>query len=558
MGAYTAGFWFGIGLLAGFGLFLATNSALGASRNLIHPKHGNSLATRAKIFTSDQNQRERTTTELPILAKNFPDTVESLPKIKPQPKIKTEPKTKTQSKIKTQSKANTRRTTTQTEVKSPGSKPRIVRRWNGEGTDKIGSLRIEHGGVPKLEGSLMDQIVKERGLLPLDISRVPVAIVAKDRPDLLRRCLESIERAESSVMNMVTIYQHGHDPRLSSVAEDFQKQGVSLVRNEANTNNGEAHVRIARHYKFVLSRAFENPETSYVIVLEDDMEVSVDFFLYFQSIGRLYEVDDSIYCISTWNDNGFLNKVRDSRRVLRSEFFMGLGWLVSRKLYKEEWEPRWPSAHWDHWLRDPRNRKGRECVYPEISRNYNSGSVGVHVNHKFYNKFLKRIKKNGDKSSPLRLQDAIKGERRTYEQEQDLLLRSAIVNVSFPDISSNHKNGVFALAFEKSRRGSYIWESDPNSAWAKIAQDFGIWHEFRTFRQGLVQFWHEDNFLILVEKGSKAYQRLAELHSEPVKQIYPGESRAPKMPPEMLVVAAQAQSCDDAASNLRNAAARDI
>lgn len=28
--------------------------------------------------------------------------------------------------------------------------------------------------------------------------------------------------------------------------------------------------------------------------------------------------------------------------------------------------PRWPAQHWDHWLRDEKQHKGRECVFPEV------------------------------------------------------------------------------------------------------------------------------------------------------------------------------------------------
>lgn len=29
-------------------------------------------------------------------------------------------------------------------------------------------------------------------------------------------------------------------------------------------------------------------------------------------------------------------------------------------------QPNWPQSHWDHWLRDPNQHKGRECVFPEV------------------------------------------------------------------------------------------------------------------------------------------------------------------------------------------------
>jgi hypothetical protein len=41
-----------------------------------------------------------------------------------------------------------------------------------------------------------------------------------------------------------------------------------------------------------------------------------------------------------------------------------------------ELSPSFPLEFWDWWLRGDTVRKGRSCVFPEVSRNLNIGSYG--------------------------------------------------------------------------------------------------------------------------------------------------------------------------------------
>jgi len=307
-------------------------------------------------------------------------------------------------------------------------------------------------------------------------------------------------------------------------------------------------VRIAKHYKFALSHAFKtHQDAKYVIIVEEDMVVSPDFFEYFRVVGGLYEVDDSVYCISTWNDNGFKGRVKDPKRLLRSDFFMGLGWMASRKIFQDEWVRNWPDSHWDHWIRDPKNRKGRECIYPEVSRNRNVGRKGEHVDDKFYKRFLSTIQYTEDVESALSLYDAVKGEQTAYDEELGKIFQVANISTPVRDLE-RHKKGVFAFYFDDApRRGNHVWETHEKDPWAKLAREFGLWHEFRAFRQGLVRFWHEDNYLLLVQKDSPAHQALQQIHGgDEVMRITPGESLAPAGPPKRIVIGAQQESCTEA------------
>ena len=90
--------------------------------------------------------------------------------------------------------------------------------------------------------------------------------------------------------------------------------------------------------------------------------------------------------MSAWNDNGQSDHVSDARwsdrlsspaeRLYRSDFFPGLGWMLTRSLW-EELRGQWPAAYWDDWLRHPDRRKGRACIRPEVCRSFTFGKMGT-------------------------------------------------------------------------------------------------------------------------------------------------------------------------------------
>ena len=107
---------------------------------------------------------------------------------------------------------------------------------------------------------------------------------------------------------------------------------------------GSRNARITQHYRASLTATFNIwPSAKYAIVLEEDLDVSPDFFSYFSQTLRLLEEDPSVYCVSAWNDQGYEHTAADPARLLRVETMPGLGWILKRSLYKEELEPRWPT-----------------------------------------------------------------------------------------------------------------------------------------------------------------------------------------------------------------------
>ncbi|KAJ3005486.1 UNVERIFIED_CONTAM: hypothetical protein HDU68_004597 [Siphonaria sp. JEL0065] len=154
------------------------------------------------------------------------------------------------------------------------------------------------------------------------------------------------------------------------------------------------YYKLSTHYKWALEKIFSNETNNNVIILEgllfkfgavthtsnnsDDMEISPDFFSYFEETLPLLYMDPTLFCISSWNDQGKKTHVSlpSLTRIMRTDFFPGLGWLLTRNLYTQI-APTWPETEWDDWLRRDEQRKGRQCIIPEVSRNRNFGSEGV-------------------------------------------------------------------------------------------------------------------------------------------------------------------------------------
>jgi hypothetical protein len=68
---------------------------------------------------------------------------------------------------------------------------------------------------------------------------------------------------------------------------------------------------------------------------QDDMELAPDFFGYFAAAAPLLDADASLLCASSWNDHGQARLVRDAARLERSDFFPGLGWMLTAALWGE-------------------------------------------------------------------------------------------------------------------------------------------------------------------------------------------------------------------------------
>lgn len=227
--------------------------------------------------------------------------------------------------------------------------------------------------------SVADQIAKiESELLPrVDLSKfssssldayknTPIILLTCNRAALLRETIASLLTVRGVKKEQILVIQDG---TMADVAAVVKENSISLVQNHGSLRRGslDGAARIAEHYKFALSTGFDRfPSANAVIIVEDDLLFSPDFYEYLTSVAPILDADSSTFVVSAWNDNGFHGKVMEPYAIRRTEFFPGLGWILTRKLFKSELEEKWPHEHWDHWLRSPETHKNRESIYPQV------------------------------------------------------------------------------------------------------------------------------------------------------------------------------------------------
>lgn len=154
--------------------------------------------------------------------------------------------------------------------------------------------------------------------------------------------------------------------------------------NSFNYSAPTARHRIARHYHFALDHAFSNTNATHVLLLEDDLRFSPDFFSYiYASIPYLHP---PLVCSSAYTDNHH-PPYPLSRNASLTSFFPTLATVFPRFLW-DLLHPIWPTKPsasppltigWDFWLRILFNRNNWFCLIPHVPRVLHVGVSGTNV-----------------------------------------------------------------------------------------------------------------------------------------------------------------------------------
>jgi hypothetical protein len=224
--------------------------------------------------------------------------------------------------------------------------------------------------------------------------------LAHARPQQLNTTLASLVSVRGIDRQQIFVLQDGNDKR---VREVVHAAGLRLVRlpgsqKEAPTaENDKTGGTIARAYHEALTHTFDVlTSDEAIIVVEDDLLFSPDLMEFFLAGYHVLRADKTLWCVSAWNDNGFRGLVAEERPmpIRRTNYFPGLGWLLTRRLYKRELEPGWPREHWDHWMRSEtvhRTSKGRECLYPVVPRTFHHGARGTFMSPLLHARFFAHV-----------------------------------------------------------------------------------------------------------------------------------------------------------------------
>nr|XP_027221135.1 protein O-linked-mannose beta-1,2-N-acetylglucosaminyltransferase 1-like [Penaeus vannamei] len=151
--------------------------------------------------------------------------------------------------------------------------------------------------------------------------------------------------------------------------------------------HGEGNLKLFRYYRSVfqlVARTF--PDAPAVIFLDEDVEVSPDFFSYMSQTLWLLREDPTLYCINGYGGSKELSE--DETQVVRSDTQVSWGYAVSLDFVREAlaaWQIKQEGSLYDYWLYSS-VAKGRECAVPVRSRTRHYG-VGMNTDawiHEFF------------------------------------------------------------------------------------------------------------------------------------------------------------------------------
>ena len=237
-------------------------------------------------------------------------------------------------------------------------------------------------GVPVLESSSPTNV----------LGSAVIAILTHDRLEYFPACLRSVLAARNADQFTIAVSMDSaanfdlFKAETAAVLDDGVDRSIEFWEHSIPTNGEEfpADAGITRHLKVLFDRAFETHD--YVIVLEDDLVVSSDFFEFFQATGHLLPTSSGsgIYCVSAWNDQGLPRLVLDESKVIRTDFYPWLGFLLHKSFWvgamEHEW-PFWTASRWDYdwWLRLDSSLRSKSALIPEMPRIHHISQRGLHV-----------------------------------------------------------------------------------------------------------------------------------------------------------------------------------
>lgn len=322
------------------------------------------------------------------------------------------------------------------------------------------------------------------------LNNVPIAIMASNRPQYLLRMLQRLLVTPGVNKDMVTVYIDGQHGAPANIARLFHLNAVHTAKTKCIGRPCQA----SHHYKTSLTHTFEtHKRANYVIIFEEDLDVSVDIMDYFSQMLPILESDQSVFCVSAWNDHGFSSY--NPKTLYRVETMPGLGWILKRHLFMDELAPNWPDFldNWDVWMRQEEIRKGRECIIPEVSRTFHFGISGINMGTEMHEMFFKKRVLNQKAGIRFNIEHMQKEE---YEREMHQLVRSAQV--------LDHKKNPCGQDFvPQVTHSSFVMYISNSNTWLHIAKCFKLWwYDVRSFHKDMFRFSYKQNSFVVVGVAS--------------------------------------------------------
>jgi len=408
---------------------------------------------------------------------------------------------------------------------------------------RLGRLLLVISVIVQLGANAISESAKGGTLNKGDV-KLAVIVFACSRPSHLRRTLRSLASQDKSVLSQVDLYVSVDSHRKSRyVVTAAQTESDSLelplravwqptdVHHDGTPDlQLSSREKITAHYGRSLRRLFkENPGVTHAVILEDDLVLSPDFLVFLAAHAPYTSLDpnEGPTAISGWNDNSAakIPPVPSGATVL-TDFFPGLGWLLSRELW-ELLEPVWPDRRdsapimdvgrptrpypaaraaptgWDWWLRAEFEAQRWIVLYPLLGRvSHDGGSSGATNVAVAQQKSLYANFKTADESSALPRQKWVSAAR-SSSTRYPAVFRAALEELvdgakPIPNVEYAKRMGgkrVYRVAFTEMQ-------------YPKLASELALWPTPRAFFGGRLVLKLDDDTTVILERTAVLATRL--------------------------------------------------
>ncbi|XP_066969363.1 protein O-linked-mannose beta-1,2-N-acetylglucosaminyltransferase 1-like [Macrobrachium rosenbergii] len=206
------------------------------------------------------------------------------------------------------------------------------------------------------------------------LANIPVILTAGSRHQYLRHTLTTLLSTPGiQVVDLFVILGDAPPPTIKLLY--LLNVNYTILPVSGNYNN-KLFTYYRNVYEYVVQKFAKAPA---VIFLDEDVEVSPDFFSYMSQTIWLLKEDPSIYCINAFSATGFRELSYHPSRLFRGSVQVEWGYAISLNFIKEALR-MWPKeAHgikvilYDYFLYTFVS-KDRECVFPEVGRSFHYGA----------------------------------------------------------------------------------------------------------------------------------------------------------------------------------------
>ncbi|XP_071548637.1 protein O-linked-mannose beta-1,2-N-acetylglucosaminyltransferase 1-like isoform X2 [Panulirus ornatus] len=236
----------------------------------------------------------------------------------------------------------------------------------------MGGLCDEYSSDP-LSGPTAGPVVHQAAL-----AGVPVVVTAGNRYQYLYHTLTTLLAAPGAQHDNLLVVLGDAPPATTQLLRLINVNFTTLPVHGRDNN------KLFRYYRSVFHLvAHTFPDAPAVILLDEDVQVSPDFFSFMSQTLWLLHADPTLYCINAHSITGFSDRAFNPSRVFRGDLQVQWGYAVTLEFVREALS-LWPEDEhdteiiiYDFWLYK-HVRRGRECVYPEVGRalHYGQGTNG--------------------------------------------------------------------------------------------------------------------------------------------------------------------------------------